>query len=65
MSIRQRKYPMRNSEFDNFDRTMRDLMSVPHDEIKAALDAEKEEKQKKKRKAKKPSASDPEDDGED
>ena len=47
------------SEFDNFDRTMRDLMSVPHDEIKAALDAEKAaKKRKKKRKAKKPSASD-------
>ena len=45
-----------SSEFQNFDRTMRDLMSVPHDEIKAALDAEKVEKQKKKRKAKKPSA---------
>jgi hypothetical protein len=48
----------RSLEFENFDRTMRDLMSVPHDEIKAALDAEKAEKQKKqKRKAKKPSAS--------
>jgi hypothetical protein len=46
-----------NDEFDKFDRTMRDLMSVPHDEIKAALDAEKAQKQKK-RKAKKPSASD-------
>jgi hypothetical protein len=45
-----------SSEFENFDRTMRDLMSVPHDEIKAALDAEKAEKHKKKRKAKKPSA---------
>ena len=58
---------MTNSkEFENFDRTMRDLMSVPHDEIKAALDAEKAEKQKKKRKVKKqPSASDHEDDGED
>lgn len=46
------------NEFDNFDHTMRSLMSVPHDEIKAALDAEKTEKsQKKKRKAKKkPSA---------
>ena len=47
-----------NHEFENFDRTMRDLMSVPHDEIKAGLDAEKAAKQKKKRKAKKPSASD-------
>jgi hypothetical protein len=40
-------------EFENFDRTMRNLMSVSHDEIQAALDAEKMEKQKKKRKAKK------------
>jgi hypothetical protein len=44
-------------EFEIFDRTMRDLMSVPHGEIKAALDAEKVAK-KKKLKAKKPSASD-------
>jgi hypothetical protein len=42
-------------EFDNFDRTMRDLMSVPHSEIKAALDAEKAtKKRKKKRKTEKP-----------
>ncbi len=53
------------SEFDNFDRTMRDLMSVPHEEIKAALDAEKAEKQKKKRKVRKPPASGHEDGGED
>jgi hypothetical protein len=47
-----------STEFDNFDRTMHDLMSVPHDEIKAALDAEKRAKaKKKKRKVKKPSAS--------
>ena len=44
---------------------MRELISVPHDEIKAALDAEKCEKQKKKRTAKKPSASDRVDGGED
>jgi hypothetical protein len=44
------------SQFSRFDRTMRDLMSVPHSEIKAALDAEKADK-KKKRKTKKPSAS--------
>jgi len=42
-------------EFDNFDRTMRKLMSVPHSEIKAKLDAEKRAKQK--RKARRPSAS--------
>lgn len=47
-----------SDEFANFDRTMRDLMKVPHSEIKAALDAEKAEKQSKKRKAKKPSALD-------
>jgi predicted GIY-YIG superfamily endonuclease len=47
-----------NPQFENFDRTMRDLMSVPHDEIKAALDAEKAAKKKtKKRKANKLSAS--------
>jgi hypothetical protein len=47
-----------SSEFSRFDRTMRDLMSVPHSEIKAALEAEKAaKKRKKKRKAKKPSAS--------
>ncbi len=44
-----------NNEFEKFDATMRQLMKVPHSEIKAALDAEKREKQK--RKAKKPSAS--------
>jgi hypothetical protein len=46
-----------STEFKNFDRTMRDLMKVPHDEIKAALDDEKAAKKKKKWKAKKPSAS--------
>jgi hypothetical protein len=45
-----------NSEFENFDSTMRTLMKVPHSEIKAKLDAER--RAKKKRKAKKqPSAS--------
>ncbi len=34
-------------EFDNFERTMRDLLKVPHDEIKAELDKEKAEKEKK------------------
>jgi hypothetical protein len=44
------------SEFEKFDMTMRKLISVPHSEIKARLDAEKKAKEKK-RKAKKPSAS--------
>ena len=30
-----------SSEYENFDRTMRELIKVPHSEIKAALDAEK------------------------
>jgi hypothetical protein len=46
-----------SDEFQNFDRTMRDLMSVPHDEIKAALDAEKAAKKQKRKAKKKPSAS--------
>lgn len=36
-----------NSEFEAFDKTMRKLISVPHSEIKAKLDAEKAEKAKK------------------
>jgi len=48
---------MKNSrEYESFNRTMQDLMKVPHSEIKAKLDAEKRAKTKK-RKAKKPSAS--------
>jgi uncharacterized tellurite resistance protein B-like protein len=48
----------KNSEFERFDRAMHQLIKVPHSEIKAALDAEKEEKQRTKRKAKQPSALD-------
>ena len=44
------------SEYERFDSTMRRLISVSHDEIKAKLDAEKAEK-KKNRKARKPSVS--------
>jgi len=44
-----------SSEFRNFDRLMRKLINVPHSEIKAKLDAEKQEKKRKK--TKKPSAS--------
>jgi hypothetical protein len=38
----------RSEEFESFDRTMRKLVSVPHSEIKAKLDAEKVEKQGRK-----------------
>jgi len=40
------------SEYENFERTVRELLKVPHSEIKAKLDAEKEAKRvAKKRKA--------------
>jgi hypothetical protein len=45
------------SEFENFNRTMHELISVPHSEIQAALEAERAKKKMKKRKAKRPSAS--------
>ena len=42
------------SEYDNFDRAMRELIKVPHSEIKAKLEAEKKAKKPKRdRKAKK------------
>jgi hypothetical protein len=37
-------------EYDNFERTMRELMKVPHSEIKAKLDEEKAIKKEKKAK---------------
>lgn len=36
-------------EFDKFDRTMRDLVKVPHSEVKTKLDAEKAAKGKKRK----------------
>ena len=42
------------SEFENFDHTMRELMKVPHSEIKAQLDAEKAEKNKRPKKIGRP-----------
>jgi len=42
------------SEFGNFDRTMRQLIKVPHSEIKAKLDAEKTEKAKRTKKRGRP-----------
>lgn len=37
------------SEYETFERTMRELMKVPHSTIKAKLDEEKKEKAKKKK----------------
>jgi hypothetical protein len=45
------------SGYDNFDRTMKQLIKVSHADIKAKLDAEKAAK-KKKRKSRETSASD-------
>jgi len=48
--------PKTKTEFENFDRTMQELIKVKHDDIKAKLDEEKAAKEKK-RKLKKTSAS--------
>jgi hypothetical protein len=40
---------MKKDEFANFDRTMRELIKVPHSKIKAKLDAEKQAKNKTKK----------------
>lgn len=40
-----------NKEFENFDAAMRKLMSVPHDRIKAELDAEKAAKASRRAKS--------------
>jgi hypothetical protein len=45
----------KNQEYERFSILARELLQVPHSEIKAKLDAEK--KAKKRKKAKKPSAS--------
>jgi hypothetical protein len=43
------------TEYDTFEHTMRELLKVPHDAIKAKLDEEKATKKRKK--SKRPSAS--------
>lgn len=49
----------RNNQYENFERTMTELLKVPHSEIKAKLDAEKAAKKRKE--PKKSSASREED----
>ena len=45
---------MTSSGYNNFDRTMRRLLKVPHTEVKVKLDAERRtKKRKRKRKEKK------------
>jgi hypothetical protein len=39
----------KTSEYQRFDRTMRQLIAVPHSEIKATLDAEKAAKTDKRK----------------
>lgn len=48
-----------STEFKNFDRTMRELIKVPHEEIKKQLDAERDKKKKQKRSEKKSRNEDP------
>jgi len=45
-----RKTQPSTTQFENFDRTMRKLIAVPHSEIKAKLDAEKAAKATNRRK---------------
>jgi hypothetical protein len=40
----------KNAEYDTFERTMRELVKVPHSEIKAKLEEEKAAKKRKKAK---------------
>ena len=42
---------MSEKEYQKFDRTMRDLIKVPHSAMKANLDAEKKAKKLKAKKA--------------
>jgi hypothetical protein len=51
VSTKKAKREADNPEFESFDRTMRRLMSVPHSEIKAKLQAEKAAKKSKTKKA--------------
>jgi hypothetical protein len=37
------------SEYENFDDTVRELLKVPHGEIKATLEKEKQNKKKRKK----------------
>jgi hypothetical protein len=41
----------KNPEFDRFTSLLRDVVKVPHSEIKAKLDAEKEAKKRKVKRA--------------
>jgi hypothetical protein len=41
----------KRGEFENFDRLAREVLKVPHSEIKAKLEAEKAAKKRKKPKA--------------
>lgn len=40
----------KSTEFENFDKTMRGLLSVPHSELQKKLEEEKQAKAKQKKK---------------
>jgi hypothetical protein len=48
-----------SDEFKNFDQTMRKLIKVSHDEIKARLEAEKDQKENAKKKPAPPKSAEP------
>ena len=43
----------KNSEYANFDTVMRELLKVPHSQIKAKMEAEKQERKGRRRSKKK------------
>jgi hypothetical protein len=45
----------KKTEYENFDRTMQELVKIPHSEIKAKLDSEKKRKAKRSPKTRQPS----------
>jgi hypothetical protein len=47
-----------NSEFEKFDQTMKRLIKVPHEQIKAKLDAEKRAKGIKPKRKRNPKRND-------
>jgi hypothetical protein len=52
-----------SSEYENFDRTMRKLIAVPHSEIKAKLDAEKQAKKRRRKRVSRASGASSRDSG--
>jgi len=50
MKVPAKYEPKDKNEFKHFDDTMRQILSVPHSEVKRLIDDEKKEKQQRKKK---------------